>query len=341
MDVEAGLHTDFVIFVSQRTPSLAETPRWPRRRLAAAALLGVCLVLVVVNPLFGAAPWAALAGAMLAFVSHRGPASAGIRPREEEDGRARAVTSPPRVSVVIPALNEAENLRAILPRLPRGLHEVVLVDGGSEDDTVAVALAQRPSIRIVHQSGKGKGDALRLGFEAVTGDAIVMLDADGSADPAEIPRFIDSLWAGADFAKGSRFIDGGGSEDITPLRRAGNRGLVTSVNLLYGTRYSDLCYGYNAFWTRCLPYISLDVDGFEVETLINVRLAKAGLAVSEVPSFELNRIHGQSHLRTFRDGFRVLRTIVRESLLNPGMWQRCPETAITLPAGVEAKRSSV
>jgi len=341
MDVEAGLHKNFVILVSQRTsPSTAATPRWSKSRLAAAALLGVSLVLVVVNPLIGAAPWAALAGAMLAFVSHPRPAPARTR-LEKEHTRTRAVTSPPRVSVVIPALNEAENLRELLPRLPGGLHEVILVDGGSEDDTVAVALEQRPSIRVVHQSDKGKGDALRLGFEAVTGDAIVMLDADGSANPAEIPRFIDSLWAGADFAKGSRFIEGGGSEDITPLRRAGNWGLATSVNLLYGTRYSDLCYGYNAFWTRCLPYISLDVTGFEVETLINVRLAKAGLVISEVPSYELNRIHGQSHLRTFRDGFRVLRTIIRESWLNPGMWQRRPETAITLPAAVEAKRSSV
>jgi hypothetical protein len=139
-----------------------------------------------------------------------------------------------------------------------------------------------------------------------------MLDADGSADPAEIPYFVDCLIGGADFAKGSRYIEGGGSADLTMVRQLGNWALSRTANLLYGTRYTDLCYGYNAFWVQCLPYLSVDVAGFEVETLLNVRVAKAGLQVAEVPSFEAERIHGDSHLRTFRDGFRVLRTMVRE-----------------------------
>jgi Glycosyl transferase family 2 len=219
---------------------------------------------------------------------------------------------PPRVSVVIPALNEAENLREVLPRLPGGLHEVILVDGHSTDGTARVAREMLPSIRVVTQSGRGKGDAFQAGFAAVTGDIIVMLDADGSADPDEIPRFVDCLVGGADFAKGSRYIAGGGSADITRVRQLGNWALSRTANLLYGTSYTDLCYGYNAFWVQCLPYISLDVSGFEVETLVNVRVAKAGLEVAEVPSFEEERIHGESHLNTFRDGFRVLRTMIRE-----------------------------
>jgi len=139
-----------------------------------------------------------------------------------------------------------------------------------------------------------------------------MLDADGSANPAEIAAFVDALCEGADFAKGSRFIEGGGSSDITPTRRLGNWFFSTLVNVIYGTRYSDLCYGYNAFWRHCLPAISVDCDGFEVETLINIRAAKAGLRIAEVASFEEDRIYGDSNLRTFRDGFRVLRTIFRE-----------------------------
>ena len=162
------------------------------------------------------------------------------------------------------------------------------------------------------QSGRGKGDAFQAGFAAVTGDIIVMLDADGSADPAEIPRFVDCLVGGADFAKGSRFLSGGGSADITRLRQLGNWALSSTANLLYGTHFTDLCYGYNAFWVQCLPFISLDVPGFEVETLINLRVAKAGLKITEVPSFEAERIHGESNLNTFRDGFRVLRTMIRE-----------------------------
>ena len=223
----------------------------------------------------------------------------------------------PRVSVVIPALNEADNIGQVLQRLPKGLHEVILVDGNSMDETVAVAVAARPDIRVFNQPGSGKGDALRTGFAAVTGNLIVMLDADGSADPAEIPAFVEALVAGADFAKGSRFLEGGGSTDITPIRRLGNSFLSGTVNLLYDTRFTDLCYGYNAFWARCLPFISLDVPGFEVETLINLRLAAAGMRITEVPSHEAERISGQSNLKTFRDGFRVLFTILRESPLRP------------------------
>lgn len=220
--------------------------------------------------------------------------------------------NPPRVSVVVPTLNEAENLPHVFDRLPEGLHEVILVDGGSTDDTVQVAKEQWPGVRVLFQTGRGKGDALRTGFAAVTGDIIVMLDADGSADPTEIESFVEQLRAGADFAKGSRFASGGGSDDITPIRQLGNWALRNTVNALYGTRYSDLCYGYNAFWADCLPYIALDVPGFEVETLMNLRVAKAGLKVSEVPSFESNRLYGQSKLSAPRDGLRVLRTILTE-----------------------------
>lgn len=238
------------------------------------------------------------------------------------DDRLAAVLSP-RVSVVIPTLNEARNLPHVLRALPPDIFEVVLVDGHSTDGTVEVARRHRPDIRVVHQSGRGKGNALGCGFAAARGDVIVMLDADGSADAAEIPRFVAALVDGADFAKGTRFAPGGGSTDITFLRRTGNGVLADLVNRLFGTSYSDLCYGYNAFWAHCLHVLDLECDGFEVETLINVRVAKAGLAVAEVPSFELERIHGSSNLHALRDGLRVLRTIVTEYL------ERRPRVATT------------
>jgi glycosyltransferase involved in cell wall biosynthesis len=220
----------------------------------------------------------------------------------------------PAVSVVIPTLNEAENLPHVFGSLPPGLHEVILVDGNSTDGTVAVAQSLRPDVKVVIQAGRGKGNALAAGFAACTGDIVVTLDADGSADAAEIPRFVAALCNGADFVKGSRFAQGGGSSDITLIRRCGNRALNVLVNALYRTSYTDLCYGYNAFWTRCLPYLHVDCDGFEIETLINVRIAKAGLVVHEVPSYERDRIHGSSHLRSVRDGTRVLRTIWLERI---------------------------
>src|SRR5919199_533451 len=153
----------------------------------------------------------------------------------------------PLVTVVIPTLNEAPNLREVLPRLPN-VHEVIVVDGGSTDDTVVVARELWPGVRVIAQRGRGKGDALCSGFAAARGEVIVMLDADGSARPEEIPVFVDVLCKGADFAKGSRFLDGGGSADITRLRRLGNWFFSVTVNGLFGTRYTDLCYGYNAFW---------------------------------------------------------------------------------------------
>ncbi|WP_242424627.1 glycosyltransferase family 2 protein, partial [Frankia sp. EI5c] len=163
---------------------------------------------------------------------------------------------PPAVSIVVPTLNEARNLPHILRRLPAEA-EIVLVDGHSTDDTVAVARSLRPDVVVVRQTRRGKGNALACGFAASTGDIIVMLDADGSADPGEIADFVRVLRAGADFAKGSRFIPGGGSSDITPLRRAGNFALSSLVNGLLRCRYSDLCYGYNAFWRHCLPVLDV------------------------------------------------------------------------------------
>lgn len=228
-------------------------------------------------------------------------------------GPDRRHTRKTKVSVVVPAMNEEYNIGHVLSELPEGLHEVILVDGNSTDNTIEAARQAYPEIRVTTQSGRGKGDAFRTGFAAVTGNLVVMLDADGSADPAEIPRFVAALEAGADFAKGSRFLEGGGSADITKLRSTGNWVLSNSANLLHGTNFTDLCYGYNAFWARCLPFISLDVPGFEVETLINLRIAAAGMKITEVPSYEKERISGQSNLKTFRDGFRVLGTILKES----------------------------
>ncbi len=219
----------------------------------------------------------------------------------------------PTVTVVIPALNEAGNLPHILPRIDPE-HEVVLVDGGSSDDTVAVARRLRPDVRILHQDRRGKGNALICGWNAARGDIIVTLDADGSALPEEIPLFVAALVAGADYAKGSRYLAGGGSTDLTLLRSSGNRFLGAAVNVLFGTDYTDLCYGYNAFWRRCVDDLACDVDGFEIETLMNIRAAERGLKITEVASIEADRIVGSSNLRPFRDGFRILGLIIRERL---------------------------
>jgi glycosyltransferase involved in cell wall biosynthesis len=218
------------------------------------------------------------------------------------------------VSVVIPTLNEAANLPHLFEHMPREVHEVILVDGHSTDDTVAVARRLWPGLVVIEQTGKGKGNALVCGFWAATGDVIVCMDADGSTDPEHMRRFVGALLAGADFAKGSRFVAGAGSADITRVRRAGNTALTTLVNKLWGTYFTDITYGYNAFWRRHLPRISCSSEGFEGEIATYIRAVSTGLIVHDVPSFEHRRRNGTSNLRAGRDGLRLLRTILAERL---------------------------
>jgi glycosyltransferase involved in cell wall biosynthesis len=241
-------------------------------------------------------------------------------------------------------MNEARNLPWLAARMPNGVAEIILVDGRSVDDTVAVARALWPAVRVITQNRRGKGNAMACGFAAASGAITVMIDADGSMDPGEIPLFVDALVDGADYAKGSRFRAGGGSSDITRLRRLGNRGLNGLTNVWHGTRYTDLCYGYNAFWTRVRDSMRLAPgtpadssedrrwgDGFEIETLINVRVHTAGLRITEVPSYESRRLHGASNLNAVSDGLRVLRTIAFERRAQRAIAENQP-----VPAAVHA-----
>ena len=240
---------------------------------------------------------------------------AGVRRSPPYRPVSAALAIAPTVSVIIPARNEAANLPHVFGTLPPWINEVVLVDGHSVDDTVAVTRALCPKAKVITQPGRGKGDALHAGFAAATGDILVMIDADGSTDGTEIIRFVSALVSGADYAKGSRFSSSGGSDDITGVRSYGNRLLSVLVNWMFGTHFTDLCYGYNAFWARHLGAIEISsCPGFEVETLMNIRAAKAGLKIYEVPSHESPRIFGASNLHAVRDGWRILKVIMREWL---------------------------
>lgn len=219
------------------------------------------------------------------------------------------------VSVVIPAMNEERNIGWVLERLPENVDEVILVDGNSKDDTVAVSRAIRPDIRVIGQDRPGKGAALRAGFAAARGDYIVMIDADRSMDPVEIQRYIELLDQGHDLVKGSRFMDGGGTTDMELIRKLGNGVLRGLVNGLFRTDFTDLCYGFFAFRRNRLDDLALRSDGFEIETELVVRAIKAGLRIGEVPSFESPRAYGESNLNTWRDGTRVLHTLVRHRLM--------------------------
>jgi|GEM_PF-4569835 len=226
--------------------------------------------------------------------------------------RRRSVLSSVSVSVVIPALNEAANLPWLLERMPREIAEVILVDGWSTDGTVEVAKQLLPSIRVIQQTGRGRGNAIASGFMACRGDIIVMLDADGSTDPTQMPKFVEALLTGADFAKGSRFVPGGGTDSTTRIRRLGIRALSALVNVLWGAQFTDLFCTYNAFWRRCLPQVLPYCDGFEVEALMSIAAVGADLTIAEVPSVETARRYGVSNLSARRNGVRILRSIIAE-----------------------------
>ncbi|MFE1548689.1 glycosyltransferase family 2 protein [Streptomyces sp. NPDC058718] len=241
----------------------------------------------------------------------------------------------PAVSLVIPALNEARNIPWVFEQIPDCVGEVLLIDGDSHDATVRVATRILPTVRSLKQGGKGKGNALRTGFLAARGDYVVMMDADGSMSPAEIPHFVHFLENGYDFVKGSRFVEGGGSLDITRFRKLGNHALLALVNRLYDATLTDLCYGFCAFRRSFLDQLDLHATGFEIEAEMIVHALRSGLRIAEVPSLELPRRNGRSNLHAISDGRRVLRTLLSE---RPGVQPASAEPASAQP--VSAKTAS-
>jgi len=221
--------------------------------------------------------------------------------------------------IVIPALNEEKNIEGVLCRLnDLGFDNVLVIDGKSKDNTAKVAA--KHGAKVVLQVGKGKGDAVRqvLSNGYLEFDALVLMDADGSMDPAEIPAFIEALDSGADVVKGSRFMKGGRTHDMGAARRFGNSILLFVVNFLWSVKYTDLCYGYVVFSKRAVEKLApvLESDGFEIETEIFVKALDLGLVVKEVPSVEYERKYGTSNLHAFKDGFRILKTITKEFIRN-------------------------
>lgn len=224
---------------------------------------------------------------------------------------ANGLAQKPRTTVLICTLNEESNLPYVLPIIPDWVDEVLLVDGHSSDRTVEVARQLRPDIRVVYQPGQGKGIALRHGVQEAVGDIVVTLDADGETHPADIPRFVKPLLAGYDFAKGSRLANG--KPPTMPWHRwLGNRVLATTCNLLFGTSYTDVCSGYNAFWKSAFQRLRLTYDGFEMEQELAAKVSKASLKVAEVPHHDAGRISGTSKTRDVKQGLTDWFVIIRE-----------------------------
>lgn len=218
----------------------------------------------------------------------------------------------PKITVLICTFNEEKNLPHVLLKIPGWVDEIILVDGHSTDGTAEVAKKLRPEIKMLYQPGKGKGDALRHGMKHASGEIIVTLDADGATDPEEMPRFIEPLLDGYDFAKGSRFRNG--FPNNKPRHRIlGNWIITFTFDLLFLERYTDLCSGYNAFWRKRVENLDLwSSDGFENEPLINTRVKKGELKVIEIGHSDEGRLQGDVKERSLRQGFKAIKSILRE-----------------------------
>ncbi|MDE1767746.1 MAG: glycosyltransferase family 2 protein [Candidatus Micrarchaeota archaeon] len=216
------------------------------------------------------------------------------------------------VSVVIPALNEGKNIGRVI-REVKGIldgrkYEIVVVDGYSTDNTVEIS--KKLGARIIYDE-VGKGSALIKGLGSAKGDIVVSMDADLSNEPKELELLISGVEIGFDVCMGSRFVTGGNSEDISFIRVLGNRFFVHLVNVLFGSRYSDMCYGYRSFNRHAVRTLGLKETGFGIETEISIKAIKHHLKTLEVPSVEKKRVAGDPKLRTFRDGYVILRTILK------------------------------
>jgi len=219
----------------------------------------------------------------------------------------------PSVTVLICTLNEGKNLPHVLPKIPEWVDEILLVDGHSTDRTVEVAKEIRPGIKVLYQPDKGKGNALRYGIQKASSEIVVTLDADGSTDPEDIPKFIEPLLSGYDFAKGSRFLSV--RPNMPGIRVFGNRVFASVTNIFFGTKYTDLCAGFNAFW-RNLIFSKMDPSGtsFLDEPTLNIRLKKRGLKVKEVTQRDGGRLVGKGNEHFLTQGWRILRIILAERL---------------------------
>jgi len=218
----------------------------------------------------------------------------------------------PSVSAIICTLNEEGSLPATLTRILPFVSEVILIDGNSSDRTVEVARELRPDLRVYLQRGRGKGDALRLGFAQAKGEFIVTLDADGATDPAEMWRFVSPLLAGWDLVKGSRFHDGD-PHGMAKHRIFGNWLLATIGNVLYSVSFSDMCSGYLGVTRSALDQLNWESLGpYDYEVVLICRAIRRGLRVKEVGHVDSGRDAGQSKMASWHTGWNQMKTILRE-----------------------------
>ena len=236
------------------------------------------------------------------------------------------------VTVVIPTKNELENLKRLLPTIPSFVDEVLVVDGYSNDGTAEFAEKSEVVTKVLLQKAPGKGSALCLGVQMANHKNIICIDADGSMSTSEFPKLLDPMVvSNIEVIKGSRYLPGAGSEDLSLFRSAGNRGLLFIAKILYKCKWTELAYGYFGLTQDAVKKLDLFEfeskvpsklifkklaygQGFEIEAVIFCRALRRNLRIEEFPSIETNRWNGTSNLKAIPDGIRVLIAILLERL---------------------------
>lgn len=221
-----------------------------------------------------------------------------------------------KLSIIVPTHNEEKNLPVVLAHIPYhpDIKEIILVDGRSSDRTIETAKRIKPDIKVLQQTGFGKGNAISSGVQAATGDYFLVLDADGSQLPEEIPMYMEQARYGYDLVKGSRYMTGGYSEEGTWDRRLLTQIAQIIANRLWKTHFTDICFGMFLIKRNKFMELQIQSQRHDIEWEMMAKANKNNLSIVEVPSYEAKRISGRSHVSYIRDGWLIARAVFRQYL---------------------------
>jgi glycosyltransferase involved in cell wall biosynthesis len=225
--------------------------------------------------------------------------------------------STPTLSIVIPAFNEEQSLREVLDAISVDIpHEIIVIDDGSTDNTFPVA-KEYPYVRSVHHIlNRGYGAAVITGFRIASGDIIVTIDADAQNDPKEIPEIIKPIISDeTDVVIGSRYLNESNDLNVSQIKRIGEKFISFVLRKKYGIKITNSQSGFRALrkvvLTSVLP-LTEERFGFNIEFL--TRVLGSGFRVLEVPKKEVERKHGKSKIKVFRDGLRIVYALIKSIL---------------------------
>ena len=213
------------------------------------------------------------------------------------------------ITLVIPAKNEPESLPKVLDELKEyNIKKIIVM---SNEDVSTLNSIKKYDEKILFQTGKGFGNALREGINSVTTKYFCVFNADGSFDPSDLHELKQKLINGSDFVFSSRYIEGAGSEDDTFLTSVGNFFFTKLCNILFNLKISDVLYTYVMGSAEAFKNLDMKYDDFSFCVELPIKAKKKNFILTDFPSFERSRIAGVKKVNEFRDGFFILISILR------------------------------